>query len=212
MITSKPFTAARVLAAAALALAGAVSAPTAAQAAAGKCGVNRFCFFSEYNGEGLTSSVGNVTMGGECVSGLVTWNDESVGHPLSVHNTLPFALNAYNSYDCSGPVEATARAGATTNLHPGAWSFRHPGCPNGQVCFFTERDYSGVSSVKEADNYCDDRPIDRHDAYSVINNTSRPIRVYNSVWCTGAYALGDIPAGGAVSLTGDAGMTGWKSI
>ncbi|GGT77970.1 hypothetical protein GCM10010207_87730 [Streptomyces atratus] len=85
-------------------------------------------------------------------------------------------------------------------------------CPDGKVCFFSERDYSGISTEKSPDNFCDDRPIDNYDAYAVINKTSRPIRVYNSVWCTGAYTLADVPAGGNLSISGGAGMSGWKSI
>ncbi|MFJ8443006.1 peptidase inhibitor family I36 protein [Kitasatospora griseola] len=193
--------------AAALVLAAGAFTGASPAHAANSCEDAMLCLSQDYDGTGQVVST-EISMG-QCVPGYVQWPDGSYANPLSVEDQASFGVWVYNSSDCSGDPNYVVHAHGLTNLRPASWSFRSSVCPQDKVCFFGDGDLVGETAVKNPGSSCDNATS--HGSYSLINNSSRAIRIYNSVWCTGAYAIADVPSGGTFTNSSDK-ITGWKNI
>ncbi|MEV7547938.1 peptidase inhibitor family I36 protein [Streptomyces sp. NPDC089915] len=198
--------------AALLALTAALSLTTAAlspaSAAPEQCGANQLCLWNDYGEQGQFVHVDGVAVG-QCVPGYVKWPDGTTSNPSSVRNNLGFMVFAFNSSDCSGAAQRTIGAGTQQDLNPGSWSFRSITCPADKVCFYENGDLSGEFVERSPGSSCDSAT--RKGAYSLVNHSSRAIRLYNSVFCLGAYTIADVPVGGTYLNSGTK-ITGWKSF
>ncbi|MFJ7205010.1 peptidase inhibitor family I36 protein [Streptomyces sp. NPDC098789] len=195
--------------AAALVLTAAALVPaTSAAAAPEQCGSGQLCLWNDYGAAGQFVHSDGVQIG-QCVPGYVTWPDGTTSNPSSVRNNLDFMVMAFNSSDCSGTPQRSVRAGTQQDLNAGSWSFRSITCPADKVCFYENGDLSGEFVEKSPGQSCDNAT--RHGSYSVINHSSRAIRLFNSVFCLGAYQITEVPAGGMLLNSGTK-ITGWKNI
>ncbi|MFJ9692704.1 peptidase inhibitor family I36 protein [Kitasatospora sp. NPDC101183] len=193
--------------AAATVIAAAMLTGFAPAPAADACEDGNLCLYLDYDANGPT--VQTPAAMSQCIPGYVQWQDGQYSNPLSVNNRAKFGLWVYNSSDCSGKPQYIAHAGAVTNLRAGSWSFYSSECPQDKVCFFSDGDLTGEQVNRKPGSSCDNGTS--HGSYSVINNSSRPIRMFNSVFCTGAYTIGEVPAGGQYLNSGTK-ITGWKNI